>query len=386
MWRRLKHLLEVLQSRRILLISPQPWDHLLISKHHYAEELAAENYVVFLEPPQSAGIPMFTLRPHPSLDRLRIASWRPFTPKMLRFHAYTAYRAIMRRNAAWLARKLGGIDIVWCFDFNVFPELDSFGTQIKIFHPVDPLSSDRQIAIGDTADLIISVSERILSNFVGTQAEARTLLVNHGLSSPFEKLARQPVQERRPGPVRCGFFGNLDRSFINFDLLRVIIDAHPDVEFHFWGSFHPNGHFSLMLAPLANVHVHGAIEKAALAREVADMDLFTLTYSDHTIESDRSNAHKLLEYMSTGKTIVTTRMDCYEDDPDLVRMSRAADDSDFEALFSQTIFSILQLNQRCLMEKRKAYCRQFTYRNNVQRIDAELTPRFKPTEKNGTNI
>jgi hypothetical protein len=118
---------DILKGRRILLISPQPWDHLPISKHHYAEELAADNDVTFLEPPGPAGLPVLDIRMHPTLDRLRIATWRSFTFKVLRFHAYGAYRVAMRRNAAWLTRRLGRPDLVWCFDFNVFPDLDAFG-------------------------------------------------------------------------------------------------------------------------------------------------------------------------------------------------------------------------------------------------------------------
>jgi hypothetical protein len=368
-------MLRVLKSRRILLVSPQPWDHIHISKHHYAEELARENDVVFLEPPGFAGIPRLKTRTHPTLNRLQIASWRPFTPKTLRFHAYPVYRAVMGRNAAWLSNRLGRPDLVWCFDLNVFPDLASFGAGVKIFHPVDPLNSPRQIAIGDTADVVVSVSERILSNFAGTRARSRTLLINHGLSGPFADLARGPTPLRRPGPIRCGNFGNLDRAIINVDLLAAAAETHPQVQFHFWGPHRPDGPFASKLLGRHNVVAHGVVVKDHLARAAAEMDLLVLAYVDHPTESDRSNAHKLLEYMSTGKTIITTRMDCYADDPDLVRMSRAPGDVDFSRLFADTITSIERLNAPELAAKRKAFCQQFTYLRNIEKIDAALAAR-----------
>lgn len=362
-----------LRGRRILVISPQPWDHLHISKHHYAEELAAENEVVFLEPPGDASLlPSLSLREHPSLKSLKTASWRPFTPKALRFHAYPAYRAAMRHNAAWLARRLGNPDVVWCFDFNVFPDLKAFGATVKLFHPVDPLSSPAQVAIGTSADLVISVSERILSNFEATVPSERRLLVNHGLAGAFADLATRPVPPRRPGPIRCGFFGNLDRPVIDIERLRDLAADRSDVEFHFWGPYSDGSRFAGELAPLANVHAHGRTEKAALAEAVEEMDLFVLAYVDHPTESDRSNAHKLLEYMSTGKTIVATRMDCYDDDPDLLRISREPSDRDFAAVFSETVAAIKSWNSPARVAKRKAFCRQFTYAANIDKINAAL--------------
>lgn len=363
--------LDVLHAKRILLISPQPWDHLHISKHHYATELARENEVVFLQPPEAAG-PRLNLRPHTALRRLRIASWRPFTPKAFRFHAYPLYRFGMRWNAAWLAAQLGGIDVLWCFDFNVFPDLDAFGAGLRIFHPVDPLSSPRQAAIADRADLVISVSERILSNFASGAAKNRMLLVNHGLSNAFADLARQPAGQRCPGRTRCGYFGNLDRPIVHLALLAATIRANPKVEFHFWGPFRSDGRFASEIATLPNVRAHGAVETSELALKTKNMDMFVLAYLHHPSESDRSNAHKLLEYMSTGKVIVATRMDCYSEDPDLVRMSRQLDDSDFPTVFSAALAEVQSLNAADLSAKRKDFCLQFTYAANIRKIDVAL--------------
>ena len=39
-------------DKRILIISPEPWDHIPVSKHHYARKLAKlGNRVYFLNPP-----------------------------------------------------------------------------------------------------------------------------------------------------------------------------------------------------------------------------------------------------------------------------------------------------------------------------------------------
>src|SRR5690606_6788212 len=48
--------MEYLNNKNILLISPEPWSHIFVSKHHYAIELAKRgNYVYFLNPPADVG-------------------------------------------------------------------------------------------------------------------------------------------------------------------------------------------------------------------------------------------------------------------------------------------------------------------------------------------
>src|SRR5438093_218809 len=38
-------------GRNVIIISPEGWEHLFVSKHHYAIELAKHNKVFFLNPP-----------------------------------------------------------------------------------------------------------------------------------------------------------------------------------------------------------------------------------------------------------------------------------------------------------------------------------------------
>ncbi len=370
-------------GRRILLISPQPWDHIPVSKHHYAEELAKQNDVVFLEPPADDGPRVLRLREHPTLDRLRIASWRPGFPRRLRFHAYPLYSWLIAREARKIARQIGGPDLVWCFDFNLFPDLAAFGARESIFHPVDPLTSQRQVDIGASADLIISVSDRILASFTEARFGDRRLLVNHGLAEAFATLARSPAKPGAPNGPHCGFFGNLDRAVIDIDRIEAIVRDHPDVTFHFWGPFSNEGAFGTRIADRPNVRAPGPLLKDELARQAADMDLFLLAYIDHPTESDRSNSHKLLEYMSTGKATVSTRMDCYQDDTDLVLMSQEPGDRDFGDLFARAILNIEEVNAPERMAKRKSFAGRYTYSANVAQIADALGAAAKRPNNQG---
>lgn len=364
----------MLTGRTILLISPQPWDHIFISKHHYASELGQTNDVFFLEPPVDGEGAGLDFRPAPGAQGVTLVSWRPGFPRRIRFHAYWLYRWLIAREARRIASSLGRApDVVWCFDFNLFPDLGAFGAPLTIFHPVDPLSSRRQADIGLTADLIVSVSERILRNFADARFRGRTLLVNHGLASSFARLADEPAA---PGNGRqVGFFGNLDRRFINVRLLLRLAEAHREITFHFWGPCEASGLFRTVLASEPNVRLHGRVDKDALAVQAATMDAFILPYREDAQESDRSNSHKLLEYMSTGKITVACPLDCYADAPDLVRMPASDDDEAFMALFAETMGEIDTWNAPARCARRKAFAKDFSYAQNIARIERVLTER-----------
>jgi hypothetical protein len=369
--------MQYLSGKNILLISPQPWDHVFISKHHYAEELARNgNSVYFLEPPSEMGKPGIRVRPHEIIENLFLISWRPFFPRIFRFHLYPIYKVLAALQARLITRKIGGsLDVIWSFDFNLFPNLKAFGPTFNIFHPVDPLTSNKQISIGESCDLIISVSHRIMSNFSGASFVDRKMLVGHGLNREFAELAAgQPeISESNNNKKRVGYFGNLDRGIINLPVWYQIIISNLDVDFHFWGPYSEENPFVRMITQQPNVVVHGQKTKKELVKEVGSMDCFLLIYSDNKSESDRSNSHKILEYLSTGKVIVSNCIEAYQDQPELVRTPGEGNDELIPELFRETIENLDMYNSNRLMMERKHYAQAHTYENNLHQIDKRIS-------------
>lgn len=360
-----------LLGKRILMISPQPWNYIEISKHHYARVLGRGNDVVFLQPPDlslSRGV----IRLHDSgVEGVTLADWRPLTPKWFRFHAHPAYAALVRLDARRIRAEVGNrLDLLWCFDVNLFPDLRAFGARFNIFHPVDPLSDSRHAAVGRSADLILTVSDKILRSVAMHGVGTPSAVINHGVGPDFALLSRTESDSgRREGPVHCGYFGHLDRPVINARLLERIARENPLVTFHFWGPATPGGLVHSALSSLPNCLLHGAVGKRELAEAASKMDCFVIAYVDDPSESDRSNSHKLLEYFATGRVTISTRMECY-DDPDLLIMSRLPGDEDFPALFASVVAKIDAHNTPAKSARRKAVAAQYTYEGNVARIEA----------------
>ena len=107
-----------LKNKSILLISPQAWGTMLLSKHHYAITLARlGNKVFFLNPP-SNKIKKGEIRITPSeQDNLFIIEHAIMFPFILKFHAISVFHWLMKFQVKKLLKSVGRpIDIVWSFD------------------------------------------------------------------------------------------------------------------------------------------------------------------------------------------------------------------------------------------------------------------------------
>jgi glycosyltransferase involved in cell wall biosynthesis len=374
------------RDKAILVISPQPWEHIAISKHHYALELARRgNRVFFLEPPDASLSEAVRLRTAPESAAVTVVSYRPCFPFVLRFHARPVFDRLMRWQISRLLRAIGEpLDVVWCFDFNLFSDLRAFGAPVKIYHPVDPVQSPHQVRPAASADLVLGVSEEILSRFEGLGVPIACL--GHGLASDFVDAYDNARHEHRagnhgPGP-HVGYFGRLTRPPLNRALLREMIARSPAATFHFWGpytmtaeaaaSFPDIAEFIEFLKEHPRVRLHGTRTPAELAREIQHMDAFVLTYALHPTESDRSNSHKILEYLSTGKAVVASRFSAYDDHPDILTMPEDDDDRRVPELLRETLDNLGECNapERC--EQRRRFALAHTYARHLERIEALL--------------
>ena len=153
----------VLTDKTILLVSPEPWGHIYVSKHHYAIHLAKRgNKVFFLNPPK--GYFSVLDSEYPNLRILDYAGfWRGirYFPKFLRT---INFRLVYKRLEKYAQKKF---DFVWSFDNSVFFEFKSLPINvIKLSHIVD-LNMDYQFeSAAKTASLCLCVSQPIQNKFL----------------------------------------------------------------------------------------------------------------------------------------------------------------------------------------------------------------------------
>ena len=335
----------------------------------------------FLNPPVGApvenGVKLERVQGIDAPGGITLVHWNRRTPRLLRFKAMPLYKWLIKQEIRKVERAIGApIDLLWSFEPNTFPDLAAFRANHSLFMPVDPLSLPAQVHCAAQSDLIVSVSNEILANFAADRFGGRTLLVDHGISRAFEAEAQKPAPPRRLGaPVHAGFFGNLDRPIVNHRVFAQLARDHRDVQFHFWGPFNEGGPFDRALGGHSNVIAHGPLGKAELVQAVRSIDVFPLIYGVDEHTYDRSNAHKILEYLCMGKVIVSSQIARYRGRPDLLRSPASGDDDDIPALFAQTLTELDHANAPEKIGARKAYALQHTYRAQLQRIEAALAAR-----------
>ncbi|HEV2353607.1 MAG TPA: hypothetical protein VGR89_05155, partial [Puia sp.] len=374
---------KVLTGKTILVISPQSWGKMSLSKHHYAIELAKRgNRVYFLNPPgkrQDRKEEAVTIVPSGAAPGLWLIEHRLWFPYRLKFHALPLFHALMKFHVARIIRHIGRpVDIVWSFDLgNLYP-FRLFGRRPhKIFHPVDePLN---QVAIDSARDaqVLFSVTREIIDKYKGLPAPG--FFVNHGLAEEFTTEAL-PAWEKSL-PVRVGLSGNWTRPDIDTACLLQIIREQPAVIFEFWGSYQSADsniggnsdpaieNFLRELQRAPNVILHGPVPPAKLAAELRRVDAFLICYNVQKDQSKGTNYHKVMEYLSTGKVIIANNITTYRDRPDLVQMVTERDNNDsLPRLFQTVIGNIEQYNADPLRQARHSYAVDNTYQKQLDRI------------------
>jgi glycosyltransferase involved in cell wall biosynthesis len=384
-----------LQGKTILLISPQGWGRMFISKHHYAIELARQgNLVYFLNPPdekKNKRSRKISIEPSGVHENLFLIYHRLSFPYDLKFHFISLFHKLMKPHIKKILRHIGRpIDIIWSFDlgnlypFELFPK-----SAKKIFHPVDEPLNQPAIQSAKGAEIIFSVTQEILDKY--KQFGVPIYCINHGLSGEFI-LANEDY--RPPGnSVRVGISGNFLRPDIDRDIMLEIITQNPLIIFECWGPFQPKQSniggvedesmikFVEMLRQLPNVILHGAVSASSLAREFQRMDAFLICYDVLKDQSKGTNYHKVIEYISTGKVVVSNNITSYQGMRDLVVMvTERENNKELPALFREVIDHLPSYNNQSLFDHRKSFALNNTYQKQVERISALLERPLKNME------
>lgn len=367
-----------LKGKTILIISSEKWNDLRLSKHHYAEELAARgNEVFFLNPPESIyRRPVITREIN---ERLKVIDFNTHV-KGERFIPLRLLNIVRRIQAQKIQKSFKKkIDIVWSFFPNQFHDLHVFNATQYIFHPVDRILQEKYRKTASHADIVFSVAQLLLNDF--DKYNNNRYFVNHGLSRLYEKKLK-PYQVHQQ--LKVGYVGNLLRPDIDHFNFIKIIQHHPNIQFHIWGSYEykqldwsHSGEKSVIdfieaLKSFHNVELKGLTHPEIVATETEDMDLFLCCYDPLREINRASNNHKLMEYFSSGKVVVSHHVETYVGKEELLVMCKNYDNQILPTLFEKVIANISYWNSEDKMKMRHEFAMNNTYANQIERIEELL--------------
>jgi hypothetical protein len=380
-----------LHNKTILLISPQSWGKMFLSKQHYAIELAKRgNKVYFLNPPnensahQTETIEIISSDISYNLFLINHKIW--FSDK-IKFHAMPLFHALMKFHVSKIKKKIPEVvDIVWSFDLGNYYPFRFFGKPShKIFHPVDEPLNKTAIYSAKGCDIIFSVTNEILEKYKNFSAPK--YFINHGVSEEF--LRPVDVDNIFGDPIHVGFSGNLLRNDIDKTTLQKIIEENENIIFDFFGSYKKSQtniggsenseseKFISFLQSKKNVTLHGTLSQQMLADKLHQMDAFLICYDIKKDQSKGTNYHKIMEYLSTGKVIVSNSVTTYKNEPDFVIMNDERENNlQLPSLFKKVINDLNHYNNSSLQQKRIAFAKNNTYQKQIDRIEQKLQEHF----------
>ncbi len=376
----------LLNDKVILVLSPQSWDKMMLAKHHYALELAKSgSRVYFLNPPdnerwnikQASG--RIKIRQSLFHKNLFLVDQQLYFPFVLKFHARKLYDLFIKKQIRDILKVIGDpVDILWSFDIgNLFPMKYFPVKMYKIFHPVDEPGDRDAMEAASGADILFSVTREILDKYLSLQIPS--YFINHGLADEFISVQQVPFLKGKK--IHVGMSGNLLRKDLDRDILIQIIEENPGVVFHFYGTHIPNdpnfgGHdpetklFIEKLKSYKHIILHGVLKTADLARELNTMDILLICYDIKKDQSRGTNYHKVMEYLSTGKVIVSNNITTYKDQPMLVRMPAERNSNRLlPQLFKETVLQLDTFNSPEYAEKRISFARENAYGTQIKEIE-----------------
>lgn len=354
-----------LTGYNILLISPEPWHHIFVSKHHYAIHLAARgNRVFYLDPPGQSE------RVEPTQhENVVCIKYKGFPPG-LRFYPRRLRNALIYQKFKQLEKICEAkVDLIWSFDNSVFFDFSALPERVlSISHIVD-LNQNFQFADASrTAKVCFGVSRSIVSK--QKAFNPKSFFINHGYSAITSTApVRLPVTDLK---YRVGYAGNLDLMYIDWKCLRQVISERRDAAFYFAGPFSVTNAHCEWLKIQNNVFLLGRYSSEDLSSFYDQMDILLICYRSDDYTEQLENSHKMMEYLGSGRVIVSTFISEHEGLGNSNLLLMSSRNGEYPSKLDDALNDLLNWNSVEKQELRRNVALANSYHNQIDRIETIL--------------
>lgn len=354
----------------ILLISPEPWSHIFVSKHHYARKLAERgNQVFFLNPPSDQYEVSDT-----DLVNLKTLDYTGFTSG-LRYMPGIVRKWITKKVYSRLMNATGtAFDVVWSFDNSVFFDFDALPEEVlKISHIVD-LNQDFQLdRAASSADICFCVTNGILHKL--KNANKKSFFINHGYNHTIKEIEK--IQLPGDNKLKAIYLGNLAMPHLDWQIVNQAAGRLKSLDFVLIGpgkelvdeQMDPQHIWKKELFEKENVLWLDRIRSSQIMSHLQAADILLIAYQEKYRE-EQANSHKLLEYLGSGKTIVATFTSQYADYAHLINMEHQNDK--WVDLLAKLVANDNLRTDPKLNEQRIELALANTYDEQINKIEALL--------------
>jgi hypothetical protein len=362
----------MLSNKSILLVSPEPWDHIFVSKHHYAVYLGRRNNkVFFLNPPGKSTSVVDT-----DYKNVRSVHYTGF-PSGLRFYPRPLQQHFILRKFRELEKLCDtAFDIVWSFDNSVFFDFSCLPKSVLAISHIVDLNQDFQTrASASTANICFCTTDLIRERLI--KYNKRCFKINHGfhVASPDDTRVALPGSSK----VKVLYAGNLAMPYIDWGILSVVVRDNPNVDFIFIGPNMSEGRSDAAARQVRNAqnaYFLGRVHPDRLLSHYRAADILILTYQEK-YHADQANPHKMMEYLGSGQMIVATQTMEFRELNDTGLLLMSNDNTEFPRLLLKAMNDLEYWNQEAKINARKQWALNNTYERQIERIEMLLNSHTK---------
>lgn len=350
-----------LTNKNILLISPESWNHIFVSKHHYAIHLGNKDNQVFFLNPQTNELSCNST----NFKNVFSIQYEGFI-KGLRFMPSFIQRYLIRKKFEMLQSLCQvRFDIVWSFDNSVFFDFSALPKSVYCISHIVDLNQDFEFEkAAKTADICFGVCQPILRKLLAFNRHA--FFINHGYNHSPENLRLIELQGKNK--TKVFYAGNLDIIYIDWSLIEEVINNFPTVDFIFAGPWN-NVERKNNLLSKDNLYYAGLLKSYELINYYRSADVLAIFYQNQTFNEQLSNSHKMMEYLGSGKMIVATWTEEYKDlaAANLIKMSQK--NAEFILNLKLVCDDLKYWNSDKRVEERTDFAMENTYEKQIDLIN-----------------
>lgn len=363
----------------ILIVSPQRWSDLPVSKHHYANALSDMGHQVYFVEPQKGSASLRSPEIHLSeLENgktVKLVSWWLPLPYETKFHFSLAYKIAARWVFNRIVRTLPSPpDLIWDFDnTGMFPAYPKIESAFRIWHLVDPPNTRSFKG----QDITLATSKSYLRQI---ESGARpSAVVTHGLRPEFAKLAEKIITNQgERGKIalsraRVATFGNLSHPALDWNVIESVVTQRSEVDFLLIGPHDFQGEAEQpqlifeRLQTYPNVEICGRKSAEELIELIPEISAWFLCYQSGEEIVGGLTSHKVLEFLSTGLPIAMTGQES-DEYRELVYVAKPGDKNSFSSSIQNALMEVTSARSSELARKRAAYAIGHTYMKKLERI------------------
>ncbi len=344
-------------NKTILIISNEPWGDIWYSKHNWAFELSKNNKVFFVNPPKKWKFSnLFTsnVSINNYTDNLYILNYNNRLP-------YTRFNILFKINEFLVFKSLKKIfknekDIVfWTFDPYRLINPKKMNLLTSIYFIADKYQIQREKQLINNVENILSVSKELTKDIKNKPI----LNLSHGISeSEF-------ITEKKINDNFILYIGGIDYR-LDYETIEHLLKSFPKEKFLFIGKISEIDDNSFKRIFIEKKYSNLEYKKAIHFKELKNYIYsakICLAPMKKGVQGNSINHHKLLQYLSFGKPVLSAKFNDYKNNDLLIEYINSN-----EAVDKLKLLLDKEENND-VKQKRINFAKQFLYSNLINKIE-----------------